>query len=208
MRTKWIAAVAVLMMAFLAYLAWKNNVQPAAEPSAAAPTMPNDETGAPAAGAPSDPGIAWQAPASWSDEGPREMRVASYSVLGKNGGGAECAVYYFGPGQGGTPDANIERWLGEFENPQNPQRTSSTVHGLRVTRARIRGAYRSHGGGMGADMGGNPHGGETAQADQELMGAIVEGPQGLVFFKLTGPHATVDAAAPDFDRMIASLRTK
>lgn len=212
MRTKWIAAVAVAMMAFLAYLAWKNNTQRAEPTAAAAPSMPDQGAAGGVAGSPSsDPGVAWQPPAGWADEGTREMRIASYSVPGKSGAAAgECAVYYFGPGQGGTPDANIERWVGEFENPQSPQRTTATVHGLRVTRARVRGAYRSHGGGMGADMGGgSPHGGgEAAQADQELMGAIVEGPQGLVFFKLTGPRATIDGAAGDFDKMIASLRTK
>ena len=35
---------------------------------------------------------------------------------------------------------------------------------------------------------------------------IVEGPNGLVFFKLTGPSATIEHAAADFDRMIGSLR--
>jgi hypothetical protein len=214
MRTKWIAAAAVVMMAFLAYLAWKNNMQRAEPPAAAAPAMP-EPGAAPGGGgdagaqAALDPGLAWQAPAGWTDEGAREMRIASYSVPGKNGGAAECAVYYFGPGQGGTPDANIQRWMGEFEKPEEPQRSTSTVHGFRVTRARIRGAYRSHGGGMGAGMGGNPQGAaEAPQADQELMGAIVEGPQGLVFFKLTGPQATIDGAAGDFDRMIGSLHTK
>ena len=38
-----------------------------------------------------------------------------------------------------------------------------------------------------------------------LLGAIVQGPHGPVFFKLTGPAATVGRAEHDFDAMLASL---
>jgi hypothetical protein len=151
------------------------------------------------AGEAADPGIEWTAPAGWTAEGARSMRLATYIVPGPDGAGpAQCAVFYFGPGQGGTPEANIDRWLGEFENPRNPQRSSRKVGGLEVSIARARGAYQSHGG-SGAPPGAD---------DQQLIGAIVEGPQGPVFFKLTGPAATVDGAASDFDRMIGSVRKK
>jgi hypothetical protein len=203
MRIRWIAAIAVGMMLVLGYLAWRNNTQPAPQPAAEAqaPSMPNDDAaGAPPAEAPSDPGIVWEKPAGWSEEGAREMRIATYSVPGKNGVKAECAIYYFGPGQGGDPALNVERWLGEFEHAQGAEHDSTTVHGLHVTRARVRGAYRSHG------MDGGPDG--ASASDQELMGAIVEGPQGLVFFKLTGPSGTVSAAASEFDRMIGSVHAK
>jgi hypothetical protein len=38
-----------------------------------------------------------------------------------------------------------------------------------------------------------------------LLGAIVAGPQGSVFFKFTGPAKTVAAAQPEFDALIASM---
>jgi hypothetical protein len=38
-----------------------------------------------------------------------------------------------------------------------------------------------------------------------LRGAIVEGPQGSVFFKFTGPDKTISAASAEFDAMIGSL---
>ena len=44
--------------------------------------------------------------------------------------------------------------------------------------------------------------------DWGLLGAIAEGPSGNLFFKLTGPAATIDRAARDFDRMIGSVRKK
>jgi hypothetical protein len=38
-----------------------------------------------------------------------------------------------------------------------------------------------------------------------LLGAIVAGPQGSVFFKLTGPAKTVAATEPEFNALIGSL---
>jgi hypothetical protein len=38
------------------------------------------------------------------------------------------------------------------------------------------------------------------------VGAIVEAPEGNVFFKLTGPAKTVQAARPAFDKMLQSVR--
>jgi hypothetical protein len=41
--------------------------------------------------------------------------------------------------------------------------------------------------------------------DFRLLGAIVSGPEGPVFFKLTGPSKSVAAAEKDFTAMINSL---
>jgi hypothetical protein len=199
-RLKWITAVIVLLMAILGFIAWRNSTEPAVQEQAAPPSMPPDAI-APMAGEPADPGIEWTAPAGWTTEGARSMRLATYTIPGAGGAGpAQCAVFYFGPGQGGTPEANIDRWLGEFVSPENPRRSTRKVRGLEVSVARVRGTYQSHGGATAPDP--------ASGADQQLIGAIVEGPQGPVFFKLTGPANTVDAAAADFDRMIGSVRKK
>ena len=51
------------------------------------------------------------------------MRAATYSIdpVGADGGVAECIVNYFGPGQGGGVDANIERWKGQFRSAAPPK---------------------------------------------------------------------------------------
>jgi hypothetical protein len=41
-----------------------------------------------------------------------------------------------------------------------------------------------------------------------LLGAIVEAPEGNVFFKLTGPDATVGAAQAELDALVASFEKK
>ena len=60
-------------------------------------------------------GLRWTAPASWKAEAARPMRAATYSIPLAAGdqGIAECVVNYFGPGQGGGVEANIERWRGQ-----------------------------------------------------------------------------------------------
>src|SRR5687768_18162204 len=60
-------------------------------------------------------GVRWTAPAGWKAEAARPMRAATYTIPLAAGdqGVAECVVNYFGPGQGGGVDANIERWRGQ-----------------------------------------------------------------------------------------------
>ena len=63
-------------------------------------------------------GIRWTVPAGWGAHPPRQMRVATYLVPAASGDaeGGECAVFYFGNDQGGGVDANIERWVAQFED--------------------------------------------------------------------------------------------
>ena len=56
------------------------------------------------------------------------MRAATYTV-----GEGECAVFYFGAGQGGGVQANIDRWIGQFEPEGKPVTAKRTINGLAVT---------------------------------------------------------------------------
>ena len=42
------------------------------------------------------------------------MRVAQYGLPGP-AGEATLGIFFFGPGQGGSVEANIERWFGQFK---------------------------------------------------------------------------------------------
>ena len=196
----------LVALVVLAFVAWNRNQQqapaappepapaPAAEP--AAPADPHVPAELP------DPGLTWKVPSGWTDQGPRNLRLATYVIAGRGAAArAECAVYYFGPGQGGPVDSNLDRWIGEFEHPGTPERSRLTIDGIPVSRVRVKGGYLAHGGSMGGAL-------ETALPDHELLGAIVEGPEGSLFFKLVGPAATVDPTVVDFDKMIASIKTK
>ncbi len=128
------------------------------------------------------------------------MRFVTYIVPGDDPSlDGDCGVYAFGPGAGGGVDANLQRWIGEFE-AQQATHTTSHVRGLTVTRVRITGTYRAHTESDGSAVAPRP--------GTELLGAIVEGPKGDVFFTLLGPVATLDRAQPEFDAMLASVRPR
>jgi hypothetical protein len=127
------------------------------------------------------------------------MRIATYAVPAAEGDTeqGECAVFYFGNEQGGGVDANIDRWVGQFENPGVPSRAAKEVSGLKVTLVQVSGTYLSPGGPMMQSQG--------KKDNYRLYGAIVEAPQGAVFFKLTGPAKTVGTAEGEFNAMIESI---
>jgi hypothetical protein len=64
-------------------------------------------------------GLRWTPPAGWKSSGATSMRVATYPVAPAPGdsSGGECAVYFFGVGQGGSVQANIDRWEAQFKDP-------------------------------------------------------------------------------------------
>ena len=64
-------------------------------------------------------GVAWTVPAGWELAPARQMRIATYRIHAIAGDpeDAECAVYFFGAGQGGTVEANLDRWAHQFTSP-------------------------------------------------------------------------------------------
>jgi len=147
-------------------------------------------------------GIQWTAPANWKAQPERPMRAATYAVPAAAGDkeSGECAVFYFGPGQGGDVNANVSRWLNQFEpnKPQAGQPKQRTINGLKVTTIDHSGTYKASGGPMMQVTATKP--------DYRLLGAIVEAPQGNVFFKFTGPAGTVAAQSGAFEKLLQSIK--
>ena len=216
MSLRGLAIILVLVVALVGYLAWNRNTQHATVPMAsqpsgatAEPSMPPaagsaDQASPPMASSPgdeggNDPGLKWQVPARWTNRGPGTMRLATYVIPGHGADEAQCAVYYFGPGGGGGVDPNIERWRGEFKGAADEKRGNFQTKGGKVTMLSMNGTYLAHAGmmGGGADDVESPNWG--------LLGAIVEGPKGEVYFKLTGPEKTVHGAEREFEALLKSV---
>lgn len=149
-------------------------------------------------------GVRWTAPAGWKNQGSRPMRAATYAVPAVSGDSepSECVAYYFGQGQGGSVEANILRWKGQFLGPDgkvaaNSKTAEKTVHGFKITTIEAAGEYTGMGGPMAAS--------QSRKPGYRLLGAIVEAPEGSVFFKFTGPAKTVEANRAAFEKMIATL---
>lgn len=149
-------------------------------------------------------GVRWTAPAGWKAEAARPMRAATYSIPLAPGdeGIAECVVNYFGPGQGGGVEANIERWrgqvLGADGKPAAAKIDKRSARTIPITTIDASGMYTG--------MGGPMSGGSKPVAGYRLIGAIVEGPGGSVFFKLTGPAKTIAAQQKQFEQLLASIQ--
>jgi hypothetical protein len=95
-------------------------------------------------------------------------------------------------------DANLERWIGQFQPAAKSKRSTKKVNGVQVSLADVSGTYTAHGGSMSKAQGDKP--------GWRLLGAIAETPQGAVFFKLAGPAKTVAAASKGFDAIVGSLK--
>lgn len=201
---KIIIAVFILTFAFISLSCSKGSVagpprNPAAQSSSSSGPPPQSAAGE----------VSYKVPSGWTVEKPTsDMRLAQYK-LPKAEGDAEDAlliVYYFGQGQGGTPEANIERWVNQVKqsdgSPSKDKATTATmiVNGLQVSTVDVLGNYS---GGMSQD---------SAPKDSKsifrLRGAIIETPKGSYFVKLTGPQQTVNNWDQAFDDYIKSFEFK
>ena len=159
-----------------------------------------------AAGAPSSP-PQWDVPGTWQSETPTSrMRQAQYRVPAAEGDSSdgECAVFYFGPGQGGDVQGNIMRWASQFSmeggGPATPEVGTLAAGSQTVTRVEVSGAYRPSPMSMTGAPGGGP------QPNYRLFGAIIPGPDANWFIKCTGPENTMEANRVAFDSMLSSVR--
>jgi hypothetical protein len=145
-------------------------------------------------------GVEWKVPAGWTLQPPRSMRFATYTIPAAQGDaeGGECAVFYFGTGQGGDVRTNIDRWISQFESSSDPGETSRLVNGVKVTTVTVSGTYLAPGGPMMQSQG--------KKENYRLLGAIIEAPEGAVFFKSTGPSATMNASKKDFESLVNSIQ--
>ena len=154
-------------------------------------------------GAQSAAGLRWTVPAGWTTAPAQPMRAATYAIAPATGdkAPAECGVYFFGAGQGGSVSDNIDRWKGQFHSPDGKPAAATvgkkTVRGLNITTIETSGEYSGMAGPM---VNSRPVPGYS------LLGAIVEGPGGNVFVKFTGPSTTVAANRTKFDALLNSFQ--
>jgi|TARA_B100000678_G_scaffold164506_1_gene137347 hypothetical protein len=148
-------------------------------------------------------GISFEEPNGWQTQKPSSsMRKAQFAIKGKDGKSAEVVFFHFGPGGAGGVTANVKRWLGQFREPAdqlNAQTVIETINGTKVTYVTAVGTF----------MKGPPFGGNKIPVlNSGLIGAIIEGKQGAVFIKATGPKTIVKNAEKDMKTMVAKALKK
>jgi len=139
-------------------------------------------------------------PSDWKREQPSsQMRIAQFVLPGKSGDGEMIAF----SGIGGSVDANLERWYGQFK-PEGETSVSEGavkqhlhVNGMEATISYAKGTYLKSSMGMG--------GGATEMKNYVLMAAIIIAPDGPYYFKGTGPAETMNDQKMAFESFVNSI---
>ncbi|MAS96847.1 MAG: hypothetical protein CMO55_26960 [Verrucomicrobiales bacterium] len=103
----------------------------------------------------------------------------------------DLVIYFFGAGQGGGAQANIDRWIGQFEGTPESKTEEKELGDKKVIFLEAKGTYME-------SMGGPFSGNKTAKPDYTMLAAILPSAQGDVFLKLTGPNDSVAAMKDAF----------
>ena len=150
--------------------------------------------------------IEYTPPDEWISEMPSSsMRKAQYKLPGKgNSGAAELAVFHF-PGTGGSVDANLERWYGQFTQPDGSptrdhvEKKIIDANDLKVIVVYTTGIYLQ----SNSPMMGGP---VEEKPDFAMLAAIAESSQGPWFFKAVGPQQTIDSWREEFGNFVKTFR--
>jgi hypothetical protein len=151
--------------------------------------------------------LTYSAPSAWTPRpASSSMRVAEFVVPRAQGDpeDAEVVIFFFGGG-GGSVDANIDRWVGQFQQEGGAaakagQRSTFNVGTLKLTTVDVSGTYVAET---------RPGSGTRLNKPKfRMRAAVVETPRGPYFVKFTGPEATVTKSLPAFDAFLKSLDYK
>jgi hypothetical protein len=174
-------------------------------PSASATTSVKPDGGD--AGHTADLPLLWNDPSTFVRITPKSAaRAAEYVVphADKDPEDAECVVTTFGRRHGGTVDENVKRWLDQFHPAQTtPRRMNDDINGMHVSFVEVAGTFAGD-----AMPSRQSLATPASKPGWRLIGAIVQAPSGLWFFKLIGPDLTVRIASHPFEDMVRSARPR
>ena len=148
--------------------------------------------------------LVYQAPEGWNAaRSTSRMRLAQWELPGDGSDSVEVVIFFFGEGGGGGVKANLERWFGQFEQPDGSStRDSATITekndgDLRLTIADMRGTFVAPVR-PGVEERNNRPG-------YRLIAAVVEGRGGPWYFRALGPEGTVEKWASSIDAFLGSM---
>ncbi len=100
---------------------------------------------------------------------------------------------------GGSVDANVERWRKQFEELEEKPIEEFDVSGVKVTLVDLSGTFNEQRGMM--------MGPAMKRPGYQMLGAIIEDPDGMLFVKAYGPKNTMARHAAPFHSFVKSLAT-
>lgn len=106
---------------------------------------------------------------------------------------------------GGSIQANLDRWIGQFKQPadgivrENAKIEKKQIAGLTVHTVRVTGAFQ--------DRPNGPFGAAVEREDYMMLAAILEMKNaGNYFIKFYGPQRTIADQSTSFQKMLESLK--
>lgn len=137
--------------------------------------------------------LKYTAPSGWVTRTPSStMRLAEWT-LPKAASDTEDAlvtVYFFGANMGGNAQANVDRWIGQFAQPDGTSSkdkakasTGLTSSGLKISSVDVSGTYVAE-----VTPGSTEH---FNKPGWRQIAALIETPGGPHFVKVIGPAATL-----------------
>jgi hypothetical protein len=118
------------------------------------------------------------------------------------GEGGEVVAFYFGSGVGGSAKENIEAWIGTMFNAEGHPAAAEVKHhetgGLKISQVVVFGGYSQI-----VSLPGVP---PEIKSNYGLLGAVIENPQGNIYWRFTGPEPLITANLPLFNKVIDSVK--
>lgn len=151
--------------------------------------------------------IKLQANADWLASTPTStMRKAQFTLPRATGDAedAELVVFYFGANQGGSVEANLQRWYTQFAQPDSSASADKakvsreTVEGMDLTMVDLSGTY------VAPLMPGVAE--SYDKPNFRMLAAVLETSEGPYFFKLVGPEQTIAQHASSFSAFMKSAK--
>lgn len=153
--------------------------------------------------------VVLQAPADWTSSPPTSMMRKAQFTLPRAAGDSEdgeLVVFYFG-GEGGSAEANLKRWAGQFEQLDGSssmdkiKSSTETVAGMALTILDLSGTYVAPVNPMDPTNRYN-------KPNFRMLAAVLETADGPFFFKLVGPEKTIEKSSAVFADFLKSARKR
>jgi hypothetical protein len=144
-------------------------------------------------------------PDTWKDVAVASpMRLKQFALPGKDGD-AELVIFFFGQGQGGDTQANLDRWKKQFEPPagktlEDVSKVSTVpLKTGKATVLDVKGTYQF----KASPMAPGP---AEPRPNQRMLAVVLETPKGNYYIKLVGPEKTVEKNKKGFDGWIKGFK--
>ena len=146
------------------------------------------------------------APKGWVRKQP-SVRIVEHEFAAPKTGDDEIDGRFTVMSAGGSVEANIDRWIGQFTQPdggstkEKTKKHELTIEKNKVHVVDITGNYK--------DQPKGPMGPNVTREGFRMLAAIIETEKsGTIFLKFYGPKATVTANEKPFLEMLQSLKAK